>query len=345
MPVAIYMSKAELKFRMEWEHDIPICKRLYSSQNWRELRWKDIEKPVYKLQKRSYKASSRGDVKAVRKLQKTLMRAWSSKCLAVRRVTQDNQGKKTAGVDGVKALSPEARTDMVGQLKLTGRSKPTRRVWIPKPNGEKRPQGIPTIFDRALQALVKLALEPEWEAVFEPNSFGFRPGRECHDAVTAIFNAIRHKPKYVLDADIAKCFDRINHQKLLEKLNTFPTIRRQILAWLKAGVIDGKELFPTTEVPPQGGVISPLLANIALHGMEELIKGLSETFDLTRSCGRYQLPKRDKRDAISVIRSADFRNSPRKPRSNSKMSGNNFRMVNWHKFRVQAKSNKNFAEF
>jgi RNA-directed DNA polymerase len=106
---------------------------------------------------------------------------------------------------------------------------------------EKRPLGIPTMYDRALQALVKQALEPEWEAKFEPNSFGFRPGRSCHDAIEAIYNAIRLKEKYILDADISKCFDKINHEKLLEKLNTFPTLRKQIRAWLKAGYMDGKE--------------------------------------------------------------------------------------------------------
>ena len=131
--------------------------------------------------------------------------------------------------------------------------------------------------DRALQALVKLALEPEWEARFEPNSYGFRQGRSCHDAIGAIFNAIRLKAKYVLDADIAKCFDRINHEALLRKLNTSPTLRRQIKAWLKSGVMDGKQLFPTSEGTPQGGVISPLLANIALHGMEERINQVARS--------------------------------------------------------------------
>src|SRR5919199_2446400 len=121
------------------------------------------------------------------------------------------------------------------------------------------------------QTTVKLALEPEWEAKFEPNSFGFRPGRSCHDAIVAIFNEVKAKAKYVLDADISKCFDRINHDALLRKLNTSPTIRRQVRAWLKAGVMDGSKLFPTPEGTPQGGTISPLLANIALHGMENRI--------------------------------------------------------------------------
>ncbi|MHC5826312.1 MAG: reverse transcriptase/maturase family protein, partial [Nostoc sp.] len=130
---------------------------------------------------------------------------------------------------------------------------------------------MPTIHDRALQTLAKMTLEPEWEAHFEINSYGFRPGRGCHDAIEAIFNHIKGKSKFVLDADISKCFDKIDHKALLNKINTFPSLRRQINHWLKAGYMDGKELFPTKEGTPQGGAISPLLANIALHGLEELI--------------------------------------------------------------------------
>jgi len=227
--------------------------------------------PQFRLQKRIYQAARRNDIKRVHNLQRLLLRSWSARCLAVRRGTQDNRGKKTPRVDGVASLTPRQRRQMVEQLRdLSHKPAPLRRVYIPKPgrSDEWRPLAIPTLFDRAYQTLIKLALEPEWEARFEPNSYGFRPGRSPHDAIEAIFNCIRLKPKYVLDADITKCFDRISHQALLQKLHTIRPIEHLVRGWLKAGILDhGHYIFPQVGTP-QGGPLSPLLANVALHGLE-----------------------------------------------------------------------------
>jgi len=245
---------------------------------------------VFKLQKRIYQAKSSGNVRLVRRLQKLLSKSWSAKLLATRKITQDNRGKQTAGIDGIKSVSSRKRLEFANNIKLDGKAKPARRIEIPQPGKtEKRSLGILTVEDRIKQTLVKFALEPEWEAVFEPNSFGFRPGRGCHDAIEAIFNSIRYKPKYVLDADIAKGFDKIDYKKLLEKINTYPSLRRQIKSWLKAGFMSNKEWFPTDKETPQRGVISPLLANIALHGMENRIKEFATTLKEPKSLNLKEL--------------------------------------------------------
>jgi len=254
------------------------------TEDWGALHWKAYQRNVYRLQKRIYQATRRGDWKRVHKLQRLLLRSWSARCIAVRQVSQDNRGKRTAGVDGVKNLTPRQRLSMARALAHLAewRPAPIRRTYIPKPGTtEKRGLGIPVMADRACQALVKQALEPEWEAQFEPNSYGFRPGRSAHDAIEAIFNAICLKPKYVLDADIEKCFDRINHQALLSKLKTIPVVERLVRGWLKAGIVDaGEWLFPEAGTP-QGGVISPLLANIALHGFERALTAISRRYRIS----------------------------------------------------------------
>ncbi len=259
---------------------------------WKAINWGKIQRYVFKLQKRIYQAAKSGQDAKVRRLQRLLVKSYYARLLAVRKVTQDNQGKKTAGVDGVIAISPEQRLNLTEEIKGTTKAKPLRRVWIPKPGrDEKRPLGIPTIKDRARQALIKSALEPEWESKMEETSYGFRPGRSAHDAISRIYLSINKSSYFVLDADIAKCFDRINHNFLLSKIHCPSSLKRDIKQWLKAGVLD-KGVFEETETgTPQGGVISPLLANIALDGMARLIETL--------------FPKKGSKTQAVLIRYAD----------------------------------------
>jgi RNA-directed DNA polymerase len=272
---------------------------------WSTIDWKYVNRVVFEYQAHIYAASKQNDMPTVRTLQNQLIRGKSARLLAVRRVTQDNQGKNTPGVDGIKSLPPEERLKLVDALKLTGKSTPVRRIYVPKPNSEeKRPLGIPTIYDRALQALALLAIEPEWEARFEPNSYGFRPGRNCHDAIKMIKNALQKKAKYILDADIAKCFDTINHNALLDKLAIKGKLGRQTKSWLKAGIIDQNIFSETIQGTPQGGIISPLLANVALHGMENAIKEHLTNRTIYDSQGK-AMRTRDKLSSLSLVRYAD----------------------------------------
>ena len=242
--------------------------------DWDRVDWGQAEEHVRRLRRRIFAASQAGDLARVRNLQKLMLRSRSSALVSVRRVTEVNAGRRTAGVDGKVVLLAQEKADLADWVQHGAAAwspRPVRRVYVPKSNGRRRPLGIPVIADRALQALALGALEPEWEARFEPKSYGFRPGRGCHDAIVAIHTtAVRKDARrlWVLDADLEAAFDRLSHQHILSSLGSFPA-RGLVRRWLRAGVLEEGRLTPTGEGTPQGGVISPALLNVALHGMEQ----------------------------------------------------------------------------
>ena len=250
-------------------------------RTWNDINWCRNTKHVRNLRQRIFRASKAGNKQKVRSLQRLMLRSRANRETSIRRCTLINSGRHTPGIDKVTIKTPEARTRFMTEMSAYEpyKASPVKRVYIPKANGKKRPLGIPTIRDRCMQAIVKNALEPEWEAKFEPCSYGFRPGRNCHDAIGRLFNMLgAHKRKhYILDADITGAFDHIQHENLLNAIKGFPGLQL-VKAWLKAGIMEDRVKIETEEGTPQGGIISPLLLNIALHGMEAAV-GISYAKD------------------------------------------------------------------
>jgi len=263
--------------------------------HWDIISWKSVEEKVKKLQMRIAKAVKERRYGKVNALQWIVTHSWYGRLLAVKRVTS-NKGKRTAGVDGIRWKSSKSK--MQAAKMLTRKSYaplPLRRIYIPKSNGSRRALGIPTMYDRAMQALYALALQPVAETTADPNSYGFRIGRSCADAIGQCFTALsrKHSSRWVIEGDIKGCFDAISHQWMLQNI---PLDKKILKAWLKAGYMENGVYFSTIAGTPQGGIISPLLANMVLDGLE---KRCTEVFGENPNCVARRKAK------VHVIRYAD----------------------------------------
>lgn len=277
-------------------------------QVWADIEWRQVKKRVKNLRRRIYRATQNQQWNKVRSLKKLLLRSYANLLLSVRRVTQENQGKRTAGIDGQRALTGQERVALVRQMQgyTPWHIQPAKRIYIPKANNKQRPLGIPCLSDRVAQAMVKNALEPEWEARFEANSYGFRPGRSCHDAIQQCYSRLRKgMDTWTLEADIRGAFDHVSHEFILKAIGLTPG-RELIKQWLKAGYVEAEVFYETHSGTPQGGIISPLLANIALDGLENLLatKRKVKEYTYTQANGR-QRTQRKESNRYGIARYAD----------------------------------------
>lgn len=262
---------------------------------WHSINWQDCHLEVKKLQNRIVKAIQENRWNKAKALQRLLTHSFSGKALAIKRVTE-NQGKNTPGVDKEMWSTPQTKSKAIISLKERGyKPLPLKRIYIPKSNGKKRPLGIPTMRDRAMQALYLLALEPIAETTGDKNSYGFRPKRSTADAISQCFITFgtKRSADWVLEADIAGCFDNISHQWLIDNI---PMNKKILQKWLKAGFMEKNTYYGTEAGTPQGGIISPVLANMALDGLENM---LLQTFKSRKVKGDKQASK------VNFIRYAD----------------------------------------
>ena len=291
--------------------------RIYRHDDWWDrINWSQMERDVRRLQGRIYRASKKGDEKGARNLMELLVKSESAKLLAIYVITQKNEGKATPGIDGRTYLTSEKRMELSKEKFncKTYKFQPVLRRYIPKEEGDwrakryhrrrvkpmeakKRPLGIMTIKDRIMTTIISLALTAKWEAILEPDVMGFRPGRCTQDAIERIRYELDGKDKVILDADLSGFFDNIKHERILRRSEEFNDVIRRCL---RAGIVEDGKLYKTTKGIVQGSPISPILANIALHGLQELFGAFTKE-------GEYVLPhyKKGYNKDVCVVRYAD----------------------------------------